>query len=219
MRKHFSTASLFAVAILLAFGGCNKAGSNAGQTSASIPGKEGQASTDKTLAQQPPVEVVLETTMGTMTIQLYPDKSPKTVANFLDYVKSQFYNGTLFHQVYKNQGIIGGAYTIGMAAKPANAPIVNEADNGLKNDKYTVSMTRDPDNSNSATSVFFINADSNSSFDFKDRTPQGFGYCVFGKVTQGMDVVDRIAAVEVEDIENIQCTPVNPVIIKSAKVK
>lgn len=220
MRKHFSTTtSWLAIAVLLAFGGCNKAGSDASQTTASISGKDGQASTANLPTPPAVCEVVLETTMGPITLQLYGDKSPRTVANFLNYVKSHFYDGTLFHQVYKNQGIIGGAYTTGMVAKPVGPPVMSEADNKVKNEKYTVAMLRDPDNINSATSCFFINAIDNPSFDFTARTPEGCGYCVFGKVIQGMDVVERIAAVEVEDIENIPCTPVTPVIIKSAKVK
>jgi cyclophilin family peptidyl-prolyl cis-trans isomerase len=218
MRTFFSTsAGIFAVAVLLAFGGCGKTGTDAGQTSASIPGKDNPTANEKAPAQQTPPEVVLDTTKGSITIRLNNEKSPKTVANFLAYVKSHFYDGTLFHQVFKNQGIVGGAYTEGMTAKPAGIPILNEAHNGLKNTKYTVAMLREPDNSDSATSVFFINATENPSFDFTARTAEGYGYCVFGQVVQGMSVVDQIAAMETQDLENIPCTPQERVVIKSAK--
>ena len=219
MRAYFSlSASWFVVAGLLAFGGCGKSGTDPAQTAASIPAADGQTSNgNKAPVPKTPPEVVLDTSLGPITIRLNAEKSPKTVENFLAYVKSRFYDGTLFHQVYKNQGIIGGAYTEGMVAKPANIPILNEAHNGLKNQKYTVAMLREADNSDSATRVFFINADDNPSFEFTARTPEGYGYCVFGQVVQGMEVVDRIAAVEVHDIENIPCTPVQRVVINSAK--
>jgi cyclophilin family peptidyl-prolyl cis-trans isomerase len=218
MRAFFSlVAGLIVVSILMTCGGCGKSGSEGGQTAASIPGKESQSSQVKAPAPQTPPEVVLDTTMGSITIRLNSEKSPKTVENFLAYVKSRFYDGTIFHQVYKNQGIIGGAYTEEMAAKPVGVPIRNEAHNGLKNVRYTVAMLREPDNSDSATSSFFINAADNPSFDYTARTPEGYGYCVFGEVVQGKEVVDRIAALEVHDLENIPCTPVTPVAIKSAK--
>lgn len=217
MRVYFSLcAGLFAVAALLTFGGCGKSGTDAAQPAASIPGTGSQLK-EKAPAPQAPPEVVLDTSLGSITIRLNAEKSPKTVENFLAYVKAHYYEGTIFHQVYKNQGIIGGAYTEEMAAKPVGVPILNEAHNGLKNERYTVAMLREPDNSDSATSVFFINAVDNPSFDYTARTPEGYGYCVFGQVVQGMDIVDRIAAVEVRDTENITCTPVTPVVITSVK--
>ncbi len=218
MRVFFSVFfGLFAFSMLLAAGGCGKSGTDAAQTPASIPGTGNQSAKEKAPAPPPPPEVTLDTTLGSITIRLNAEKSPKTVANFLAYVNKHFYDGTLFHQVYKNQGIIGGAYTEEMAAKPTDIPILNEAHNGLKNVKYSVAMLREPDDRDSATSVFFINAADNPSFDFTARTPEGYGYCVFGQVVQGMDVVDRIAAVDVHDVENIPCTPVERVVIKSAR--
>ncbi|MCC6126775.1 MAG: peptidylprolyl isomerase [Pirellulales bacterium] len=218
MRAYYSPiAGLFAVAILLTFGGCGKSGTDGAPTPASIPGKDNQTSPDKVPAPQTPPEVVLDTSMGSITIRLNAEKSPKTVENFLAYVKSRFYDGTIFHQVYKNQGIIGGAYTEEMTAKPVGVPIRNEAHNRLKNERYTVAMLREPDNCDSATSAFFINAADNPAFDHTARTPEGYGYCVFGEVVQGKEIVDRIANVEVHDLENTPCTPVTPVVIKSAK--
>ena len=105
-----------------------------------------------------------------------------------------------------------------MTTKPTGVPILNEAHNGLKNEKYTVAMLREPDNSDSATSVFFINAVANPSFDFTERTAEGYGYCVFGQIVRGMEVVDQIAAVEVQDAKDIPCMPVQPVVIKSVKL-
>jgi cyclophilin family peptidyl-prolyl cis-trans isomerase len=218
MRACFSlSAVLFAVVGSLTFGGCGKTGTDSNSTPAAISGTGNQNSQEKTPVPQTPPEVVLETSKGSITIRLNSEKSPKTVENFLAYVNSRFYDGTIIHQVYKNQGIIGGAYTDQRIAKPAGIPIRNEAANGLKNERYTVAMLREPDNIDSATSVFFINAVNNPAFDHTARTPEGYGYCVFGQVIQGMDVVDQIAAVEVHDLEDIPSTPVQPVVITTAK--
>lgn len=202
------------------FAGCGKTAQDATQPTASISSENGQATGEKAPPQKVPPEVVLDTTIGSITIRLDAEKAPRTVDNFLKHVKSRFYDGTLFHQVYKNQGIIGGAYTDAMAVKqPMAVPILNEAHNGVKNTKYTIAMLRDPDNSDSATSVFFINANDNPAFDFRERTAEGYGYCVFGQVVQGQgtEVVDRIAAVEVRDTDDVPCTPVEKVVVKSAK--
>jgi cyclophilin family peptidyl-prolyl cis-trans isomerase len=217
MRVSFShCAGLFAIAVLFSFGGCGKTAQDS-TPPASIPAQTGQTANEKPPAPQVPAEVVLETTKGPITIRLDAEKSPRTVANFLKYVKQHFYDGTLFHQVYKNQGVIGGAYAENMTAKPTGVPILNEAHNLVKNTKYTIAMLREPDESDSATSVFFINAADNPSFDFRERSAEGYGYCVFGQVVQGMEVVDQIAAVEVHDVENVPCTPVEPVVVTSAK--
>jgi peptidyl-prolyl cis-trans isomerase B (cyclophilin B) len=206
-----------AIVALLTSGGCGKTGTEASQSSASIPSSDNQSAAGKASTPQVPPEVVLETNMGSITIRLDSEKSPKTVENFLAYVNSHFYDGTIFHQVYKNQGIIGGVYAADMTAKPVGIPIRNEAHNGVKNVRYTVAMLRDPDDCDSATSAFFINAADNPSFDYTARTPEGYGYCVFGQVVKGMDVIDKIALVEVEDLENIPCTPKQKVVVTSAK--
>jgi cyclophilin family peptidyl-prolyl cis-trans isomerase len=220
MRVYFSTSvCLFAMAVLLAFGGCGKSGTEASNTTASIPGTE--QSTDgnanKPSVPQTPHEVVLDTNKGSITISLNAEKSPKTVANFLTYVKDHFYDGTIFHQVYKNQAVFGGGYTEDMTAKPTRIPIYNEARNGLKNERYTVAMLREPDDSESATSVFFINVVDNPSLDYTASTHEKFGYCVFGQIIQGKEIVDQIASVDVQDTENIPCMPKQNVVIKSAK--
>lgn len=139
--------------------------------------------------------VQLTTNMGTMVIELYPDKAPKSVANFLAYVKDGFYSGTVFHRVIPGFMIQGGGYTANLQRKDTKAAIPNEADNGLANDRGTLAMARTGD-PNSATAQFFINLADNKFLNFQSKANgQTWGYAVFGKVVQGMDVVDKIAAV------------------------
>ena len=137
-------------------------------------------------------KVLMKTSKGDLTIELYQNKAPITVANFLSYVDAKFYDGTIFHRVIKGFMIQGGGLTAELAERQTKPPIKNEAANGLKNERGTLAMARTPE-VNSATSQFFINHKYNDFLDHKDDTPQGFGYCVFGKVTAGLDVVDAIA--------------------------
>jgi len=161
--------------------------------------------------------VKLETSMGDITLELYPDKAPATVANFLQYVKDGFYNGTIFHRVIGTFMIQGGGFDAQMQQKPTRAPIKNEADNGLKNDKYTIAMARTniPD---SATAQFFINVADNTPLNHTAKTPQGWGYAVFGKVIKGQDVVDKIKAAPTTTKGMHQDVPVTPVVINKAVV-
>jgi len=161
-------------------------------------------------------DVVIETTKGKMTIELYPDKAPKTVENFLSYVDSGYYDGTIFHRVIPGFMIQGGGMTSGMAEKLTSSPIKNEAGNGLLNTRGTLAMAR-TNVVDSATSQFFVNVVDNSFLNHKNETPSGFGYCVFGKVTEGMDVVDSIAAVRTGTRVSYQNVPVEDVVIISAK--
>ena len=131
---------------------------------------------------------------GVITLELDEAKAPKSVANFLQYVNAGHYNNTVFHRVIKNFMIQGGGFEPGMKQKPTQAPVTNEADNGLKNDKYTVAMARTSD-PHSATAQFFINTVDNDFLNFKSPTAQGWGYAVIGKVVKGQDVVDAIKAV------------------------
>ena len=140
-----------------------------------------------------PVTVVFETNHGPITLELYPDQAPKTVANFTDYVHAGQYNGTVFHRVIPGFMAQGGGFTAELSQKPVNAPITNEADNGLKNDRGTIAMARTGE-PHSATAQFFINVADNGFLNFTAPTRQGWGYAVFGKVTAGMDVVDAIVA-------------------------
>ena len=140
-----------------------------------------------------PVTVVLETNLGNITLELYPDEAPKSVANFADYVRAGHYDGTVFHRVIPGFMVQGGGFTTDLSQKSTNAPITNEADNGLKNDRGTIAMARTGE-PHSATAQFFINVADNAFLNFSAPTRQGWGYAVFGKVTSGMDVVDAIVA-------------------------
>ncbi len=163
--------------------------------------------------------VKLETSMGDITLELYPDKAPVTVANFLEYVKAGFYNGTIFHRVINGFMIQGGGLDAQMHQKPTRAPIKNEADNGLGNEAYTIAMARTSD-PNSATVQFFINVANNSRLNHTSDTPQGWGYAVFGKVIKGQEVVDKIKAVPTTNRGPYQNVPQEPVtIIKAIVVK
>ncbi|MGE5027839.1 MAG: peptidylprolyl isomerase [Betaproteobacteria bacterium] len=137
--------------------------------------------------------VKIRTNLGEMVFELYPDKAPRTVENFLQYVHSGFYNGTIFHRVVQKFVIQGGGFTADFRQKPTLAPIPNEAGNGLKNEPGTLAMARTYD-PNSATSQFFVNLDDNLYLNFHRPEPDYYGYCVFGKVVKGMDVVRKIGA-------------------------
>lgn len=145
------------------------------------------------LAADPRVE--LKTNMGSITLELYPDKAPKTVENFLQYVKEGFFKGTIFHRVIPNFMVQGGGFSVDLVQKKTRAPVQNEANNGLKNDIGTIAMARTSD-PHSATAQFFINHKNNDFLNFTAPSPQGWGYTVFGKVIKGMDVVNKIAAIE-----------------------
>jgi peptidyl-prolyl cis-trans isomerase A (cyclophilin A) len=165
------------------------------------------------LATNPVVE--MQTSQGTILIELYPEQAPKTVENFLDYVKSGFYNGTVFHRVIDGFMIQGGGFTSYMQEKPTRAPIPNEAKNGLKNAAGTIAMAR-TSNPHSATGQFFINLVDNRSLDYPSF--DGWGYAVFGKVIKGMDVVTKIGKVETTRAGAHQNVPVQPVVIQTASV-
>lgn len=168
-------------------------------------------------AAEKPVLVRLETGKGNITLELYPDKAPATVANFVQYVKDGFYNGTIFHRVINGFMIQGGGFDPQMNQKPTRAPIKNEADNGLANDAYTIAMARTPD-PHSATAQFFINVADNKMLNHSGKTVQGWGYAVFGKVVQGQEVVDKIRAVPTTSKGMHQNVPVEPVVISKAAV-
>ncbi len=161
--------------------------------------------------------VILHTNFGPITIELDAEKAPKTVANFLEYAKSGHYDGTVFHRVIDGFMIQGGGFAAGMQQKPTRAPVENEANNGLKNDKYTVAMARTND-PHSASAQFFINVSNNDFLNFKSPTPQGWGYCVFGKVTAGTEVVDKIKGVKTGTRGFHQDVPAEDVVIERAEV-
>lgn len=163
------------------------------------------------------MKATVETNMGTITIALDEAKAPETVRNFVEYAKSGHYDGTIFHRVIDGFMIQGGGFTRDMNQKPTRAPIRNEAMNGLKNARGTIAMARTMV-VDSATSQFFINLVDNDFLDFTSTTPQGFGYAVFGAVTDGMDVVDAIAKVKTGFCGHHQNVPEEPVIIRRVTV-
>lgn len=162
-------------------------------------------------------QVQFTTSMGTFTVELEPEKAPKTVANFLNYVNSGFYTGTIFHRVINNFMVQGGGFTKDLLQKPTRAPISIESNNGLKNTKYSIAMARTND-PNSATAQFFVNVKDNAMLDYPSR--DGFGYTVFGRVVAGMDTIDNIKFVETNAHIPTQMTdvPVKAIVIESAKV-
>jgi peptidyl-prolyl cis-trans isomerase A (cyclophilin A)/peptidyl-prolyl cis-trans isomerase B (cyclophilin B) len=163
-------------------------------------------------------QVELRTSMGTVVIELYPDKAPLTVDNFLKYVSDRHYDGTVFHRVIPGFMIQGGGFGADFNEKPARKPVRNEAANGLRNEAGTIAMARTSE-PHSASAQFFINVADNEFLNFRFPTPEGYGYCVFGKVVKGMDVVARIVKVQTgPGPAGHQNVPVKPIIIESAKV-
>ena len=161
--------------------------------------------------------VVLQTSQGDVKIELHDDKAPATVKNFLEYVDSGHYEGTIFHRVIKDFMIQGGGFTVEGVQKKTRSPIRNEADNGLKNDRGTIAMAR-TNVIDSATGQFFINLKDNDFLNHRGKLPSAYGYAVFGRVVAGMDVVDKIAAVPTQRRDaQFQDFPVQPVIVKAAK--
>jgi cyclophilin family peptidyl-prolyl cis-trans isomerase len=236
MRVRPIRSSLLFAALLFGLAGCG--GSEPGSettTSAAPPpaatpgGSSGTGASSKEKGKNPPaagekkstagkpVGVVMETSMGTIDLELYPDKAPATVENFVHYVKKGHYNGTIFHRVISNFMIQGGGFTPDMQQKPTDPPVKNESANGLHNERSTIAMARtsDPD---SATAQFFINVEDNTP-KLDTPNPPGAGYTVFGKVTRGMDVVDKIKAVPTTRKGPYDDVPETPVVIKSVTLK
>ena len=168
------------------------------------------------MVDMPPV-VELDTNMGAIVIELNEEKAPKTVENFLNYVKSGHYDGTIFHRIIDGFMIQGGGMDAEMNEKATNAPVENEADNGLQNDKGTIAMARTQD-PHSATSQFFINVKDNDFLNHSGKNMQGWGYTVFGKVTSGMDVIDKMRGVPTGRFGMHADVPNEPVVINSATI-
>ena len=165
----------------------------------------------------PAENILMTTTVGPMTLELDADKAPKTVENFLSYVSSGFYDGTIFHRVINNFMVQGGGFTADMEQKATQAPIENEANNGLKNAQGTIAMARTQD-PHSATAQFFINVQDNDFLNHTGENMQGWGYAVFGKVTEGEDVLDKIRCVQTCSQAGHQDVPVEPIIIDSVTI-
>ncbi len=227
LRK--SILALFVLIPVLALAGCQKGG-DATQPTAAVTGPGGEkaespaaAATEAPQAKsdQDPQHPIyeFETSQGKFIVRLDAEKAPLTVDNFRNYVARGHYDLTIFHQVLKDplQIVLGGGYTADLKEKATLTPIRNEAHNGLKNRRGTIAMARRPNDEDSATCQFFINIADNDALNFKSRTPEGYGYCVFGEVTEGMDVLDRIAKAPVHDIDKFMDLPVETVVIKSVR--
>jgi len=165
----------------------------------------------------PAAHILMTTTVGPMTLELDADNAPKTVENFLSYVSNGFYDGTIFHRVINNFMVQGGGFTADMEQKATQAPIENEANNGLKNARGTIAMARTQD-PHSATAQFFINVQDNDFLNHTGENMQGWGYAVFGKVTEGEDVLDKIRCAQTGSQAGHQDVPVEPIIIESVTV-
>ncbi|HID78456.1 MAG TPA: peptidyl-prolyl cis-trans isomerase [Planctomycetaceae bacterium] len=233
MRLFPPLATTCAAAVLLMAAGCgsSEGGSEAGGPQVPVAAVNGPK------AEQPPASaqaagpalsaprpdslhpvVVIKTSMGDVTVQLDAQRADCTVDNFLSYVERKHYDGTIFHQVFRNYVILGGGYTPEYVEKPAGAEIYNQANNGLRNLRGTIAMARDPRIIDSATCQFFINVADNPHLDHQSPdSAETYGYCVFGKVIDGMEVVDAISRVPVRDTEQFECTPVEPVVIHSIR--
>ena len=168
-------------------------------------------------AQAETTMVKMETSKGVITLELDGDNAPKTVANFLTYVQEGFYDGTIFHRVIPNFMIQGGGFTADMSQKPTHDPVQNEANNGLKNETGAIAMARTQD-PHSATAQFFINVKDNDFLNFSSETTQGWGYAVFGKVTEGMDVVNAIKDVQTTTVGPHQDVPEEAVTIEKVTI-
>ena len=161
--------------------------------------------------------VLMKTLLGDMTLELDADKAPATVANFVEYAQSGHYDGTIFHRVINNFMVQGGGFDTDMRQKGTNAPIQNEANNGLKNDRGTIAMARTMD-PHSATAQFFINVSDNDFLNFSGENMQGWGYAVFGRVVEGEDVLDKIRVVPTGSQAGHQDVPTDPIVIESVTV-
>jgi peptidyl-prolyl cis-trans isomerase B (cyclophilin B) len=206
------TTPLLVLAMLLGVTGCNFIVRNPNPADRPVP-------EDPAAVPQLPEETVtvrIATSEGDITLDLWPEKSPDTVENFLVYVDEGFYDGTIFHRVIPGFMIQGGGFTPRLQKKPTHAPIRNEARSDVQNERGTIAMARTPE-PHSATAQFFINHANNYALDHVSPTERGYGYCVFGKVTDGMDVVDAIARVQTATINGMGDVPVEPVLIESIR--
>jgi cyclophilin family peptidyl-prolyl cis-trans isomerase len=195
------------------------AGSGSSTTPAASPAVTPAATTKKPTPKAVDPIVIIHTSAGDIQVQLSLEKAPQTVENFLaNYASRQFYEGTIFHHIEAGSMVIAGGYTADLSPKPTRYPVLNEANNGLANKRGTIAMIRDPSSPHSATSQFYFNVADNPGLDFQsDETNEGWGYCVFGQVVAGMDVVDRIAQAQVAPQGDFEKVPQTAVVIKSVE--
>jgi cyclophilin family peptidyl-prolyl cis-trans isomerase len=205
-------------ALWLPLTGCGSSENAGTPVTTSIGGGETAAPQSKAPAERVNPAVRFETTQGAFTVELDQQHAPLTVENFLSYVESGHYNQTIFHQVVDGYIVLGGGFTAEYLEKPAQTTIRNEAHNGLSNKRGTIAMARQAEVIDSSTCQFFINLGENASvLDHKGRTAEDYGYCVFGHVAEGLDVVERIGKTPVRDVQDFVSTPTQAVVIKSAR--
>lgn len=213
-RRQFGSAAI-AAALLLAAPAARAAGTATPAATAS-PAPAGAAKSAGKATANP--VVVFQTTLGRFEVELYPDKAPLTVKNFLGYVEAKQYDGTIFHRVIRDFMIQGGGMTADLSEKPTREPVRNEADNGLRNEVGAIAMAR-TSQVDSATAQFFINTKDNEFLNHRAKTPSGWGYAVFGKVISGLDVVRKIEAVKTGNRGVHQDVPATAVVIESVRVR
>ncbi len=219
MRRLYGHQWLGCVAVCFALSGCGGSDVDTADSDAeAAPDAVANSSASESAAAlELYPQVSLDTTHGRITLELDAEHAPETVRNFLKYVESGHYDGTLFHQIDQGYVMLGGSFTPELAEKPAGRPIRNEAENGLKNVQGTISMARAADQIDSSTCQFFINLADNAELDHQSLTAEDFGYCVFGRVIDGWDVIETIAAVPVKNTESFGNLPTETVMIRSAK--
>lgn len=231
MKQQNSTKLLFALFMFFTFASCSVGQAQASETNMKTTKVENTA--EKVSEQAKKLEstlnkssntketkntmVIIKTSKGDIELALNAEKAPETVANFLSYIEDKHYDGTIFHRVIKGFMIQGGGFEPGLSQKPTKAPIVNEANNGLKNDKYTIAMAR-TSAPHSATAQFFINSKDNDFLNFTSETQNGWGYAVFGEVVNGKDVVDEIERVRTGNSNGFGDVPREDVVIESISV-
>ncbi len=213
MKPNQAAGHLLAATLLLVLAGVPMA---AAAQAKDKPRAAGAASCSANLKGSAKMKVKLTTSMGPITIELNQEKAPASAENFVKYVESGHYNGTIFHRVIDGFMVQGGGFTKDMQQKPTLAPIKNEAANGLKNENYSLAMARTGVR-DSATAQFFINVKANEFLDYRDESAQGWGYAVFGKVVEGQDVVDKIRKVPTGNAGMHQNVPLEPVVIEKAE--
>ncbi|MDZ4783193.1 MAG: peptidylprolyl isomerase [Planctomycetia bacterium] len=219
MRRLYGHQWLGCVAVSFALSGCggSDVDTAVSETEVAPDAVANSSGSESAAAFERYPQVSLDTTHGRITLELDAEHAPETVRNFLKYVESGHYDGTLFHQIDQGYVMLGGTFTPELAEKPAGRPIRNEAENGLKNVQGTISMARAADQIDSSTCQFFINLADNAELDHHSLTAEDFGYCVFGRVIDGWDVIETIAAVPVKNSESFGNLPTETVMIRSAK--
>ncbi len=225
MRAFCSGAVACFAAVAMGIAGCGASSNGEGDSAGADPATasiNGSASSNSAADKKQEPEsvqptVVIDTSLGEITVELDNEKAPLTVAHFLYYAERGFFDQTVFHQAIDGEVVLGGGYTADLAPKEARVSVRSEADKGLKNNRHTIALVRRPDDPHSATSMFYFNLADNPHLDHAGDSPEKYGYCAFGRVVDGHDVVDKIGSVPVEDTAEFPMKPVKTVLINSVR--